>query len=122
MVEKSVHAMLASSGLKTFPFQAPDNIGESESFITYMRIGNKTTTKYYSMDKQIDESLFACSISSSEYPKLVEIWKTLNKSILKYQDEIVMGVAVHSFDDFKANQGQFVREFQIGVTHVTDLT
>jgi hypothetical protein len=119
MVEKSVHAMLASSGLKTFPFQAPDNIDE---FITYMRNGNRTTTKYYSMDKQIDESLFACSISSSEYPKLVEIWKALNKSILKYQDEIVVGVAVRSFDDFKANQGQFVREFQIGVTHVTDLT
>ncbi|HDN9017637.1 TPA: hypothetical protein P2I01_004571 [Aeromonas salmonicida] len=119
MVEKSVHAMLDSSGLKTFPFQAPDNIDE---FITYMRNGNRTTTKYYSMDKQIDESLFICSISTNDFDRLVEIWGALNKSILKYQDQFVLGVTIRSFDDFKANQGQFVREFQIGVTHITELT
>lgn len=134
MIEQSIYKCLSMNGYfdEVHPFEAPDNIPGGKSVITYMGIGTRIDTKYYAsetMKYQLDKSSFLCSITiipdnrnTPKYFTMVEEFSKLRGHIANYQDEQVLQMEVESYEDFKSNVGQYVREFTVTVLHKTILT
>lgn len=127
MIEESIMTAFGVDGYfeQVYPFEIPDSANRDLSSITYMRIGSRIDTRYYAsetMKYQLESSRFICSISNPKYLVMIKDFNKLQGHIANFQDQETLQMEIESYDDFKSNTGEFVREFTLNILHKTILT
>ena len=113
-IEQELMAVLKAykTSVTVYPFSVPDSDTNKEA-IAFKRIGNRVSTRYHSMDKQIDKSLFFVTRVCNSFLELTDGDQRFVSYLTKYIGRNIINISIDTFDDYQDPQGFFERQYQI---------